>query len=104
MQCEKLVKMNSTAKRVKYDEAVPKKDLSDFLAQFEKEATSNKSEIGEEPTTIDKDISQTLHHLEEGITSIRYCLEKPKSKRITLNEVNRKVDLILEILNSWNTN
>ena len=94
-------KMNSTAKRVKYDEAVPNKDMSDLLAQFEKEATANSEE---EPTSIDtKDISQTLHHLEEGITSIRYSLEKPKSKRVSLNEVNRKVDLILEILNSWNT-
>ena len=94
--------MKSTAKRVKYDEAVPNKDMSDFLAQFEKEATANSEE--EPTTTIDtKDISQTLHHLEEGITSIRYSLEKPKSKRVSLNEVNRKVDLILEILNSWNT-
>lgn len=92
------------AKRVKYD--IPKKemsqDMSDFLVQFEKEAQRGE-EIREVQGEETRDINQTLHHLEEGITSIRYCLEKPK-KRVTLNEVNQKVDKILEILNSWNTN
>ena len=68
------------AKKVKYEEMV---DL------FEKE----------DPPTI----SETLHHLEKDITCIRSCLEKPKQKRVTLNEINQKVDRILEILNSWIT-
>ena len=122
--------MESKAKRVKYDDRVTminykdinnnNEDLVDFLNQFDKEtATLNYNNNGdvvvEQPTLITveqeeasssssssrHDISQTLHHLEEGITSIRTSLEKPKSKRVNLNELNRKIDLILEILTSW---
>ena len=49
------------------------------------------------------DISQTLQNLEEGITDIRASLDKPKEKRVNLKEINRKIDSILQILNSWNT-
>ena len=49
------------------------------------------------------EITQTLQILEDGITDIRTSLDKPKGKRVTLKEIDRKVDLILEILNSWNT-
>ena len=68
------------AKKVKYS-------AEEMIDLFEKE----------DPPTI----SQTLHHLEKDITCIRSCLEKPKPKRVTLNEINQKVDRILEILNSW---
>ena len=44
----------------------------------------------------------TLQQLQEGITSIQTKLEK-KPKRVTLIEVNEKIDKVLEILHSWNT-
>ena len=49
------------------------------------------------------DLTQTLQNLEQGITSIRTSLDKPKEKRVNLREMNRKIDTILEILNSWST-
>ena len=85
--------MDPCNKKVKYDTAVGQ-EMTDFLVQFEKET------VVPAASTSHVDISQTLLHLEEDITCIRSCLEKPKSKRVNLNEINRKVDLILEILNS----
>ena len=44
----------------------------------------------------------TLQQLQEGITSIQTKLEK-KPKRVTLTQLNEKIDKVLEILHSWNT-
>ena len=67
--------------------------MTDFLGQF-------KNELLVKPTSslIHEEINQSLHQLEESITCIQSCLEKPKTKRVNLNEINRKIDLILEIL------
>ena len=78
------------------------KDLQTSLGQFDKEQENS----GSDDTTIadhQQTISETLHTLEAGIISIQSCLEKPKAKRANMNEINRKIDLILEILYSWNT-
>lgn len=42
-----------------------------------------------------------LEKLEQDVNSIRTNLEKKKSK-VTLIQVNEKVDMILTILQSWN--
>ena len=42
-----------------------------------------------------------LEKLEQDVNSIRTNLEKKKSK-VTLSQVNEKVDMILTILQSWN--
>ena len=43
-----------------------------------------------------------LEKLEQDVSSIRTNLEKKRPK-VTLNQLNKKVDLILTILQSWNT-
>ena len=78
------------------------KNLETFLEQFEEQENAG-SDDNAAATEQTRSVAETLHTLEEGITSIRYCLEKPKPKRVNLNEINRKIDLILEILYSWNT-
>lgn len=79
------------------------KDLqTTSLGQLDKEQENS----GSDDITIadhQQTISETLHTLEAGILSIQSCLEKPKAKRANMNEINRKIDLILEILYSWNT-
>ena len=69
-----------------------------FLGQFENEPSVK-------PTTslLQEEINQTLHQLKESITYIQSCLEKTKTKRVNLNEINRKIDLILEILKQSTT-
>ena len=42
-----------------------------------------------------------LEKLEQDVTSIRSNLEKKRSK-VTLSQLNEKVDLIIQILQSWN--
>ena len=52
------------------------------------------------PATSQVD-NATLEKLQKDITSIRSNLEKKKHK-VTLHQLNEKVDLILTILQSWN--
>ena len=81
---------NMTTKIIKLDDMA---DMTDFLEQFE-----NETLVKPTASLLQEEINQTLHHLEESITCIQSCLEKPKTKRVNLNEINRKIDLILEIL------
>ena len=87
-----------TAKRIKLDNitmasVVDPRAMTDFLGQFE-----NETLVKPTASVIQEEINQTLHQLEESITCIQSCLEKPKTKRVNLKEINRKIDLILEIL------
>ena len=107
--------METSRKRLRMNNNQPSsmistdKDLQTLLGQFDKEQENGGSDdttIAEQTRSVvdhQQTISETLHTLEEGIMSIRSCLEKPKAKKVNMNEINRKVDLILEILNSWNT-
>lgn len=52
------------------------------------------------PTTCQVD-NATLEKLQEDVTLIRSNMEKKRHK-VTLNQLNEKVDLILNILQSWN--
>lgn len=56
--------------------------MADFLNQFPLEK---------------QDLNKTLEDVEENVTAIRSFLER-KSKRITMKELNEKLDLILKIL------
>ena len=89
-----------TAKRIKLDDITmasvvdPRVNvMTDFLEQFE-----NETLVKPTASLLQEEINQTLHHLEESITCIQSCLEQPKTKRVNLKEINRKIDLILEIL------
>ena len=87
-----------TAKRIKLDNitmasVVDPRVMTDFLEQFE-----NETLVKPTASLIQEEINQTLHNLEESITSIQSCLEKTKTKRVNLQEINCKIDLILEIL------
>ena len=68
-------------------------EMQDFLDKFE----TRKTEL-----TQQESIKNTLEQLEQDVTSIKTSLEKKKPK-VTLTEVNDKVDMILEILRSWST-
>ena len=67
-----------------------KNDMIDLLHQFNKEVQT--VELTDSDT-----IQQSLHHLEEDMNTIRVCLEK-KRRKITLVEINTKLDTILAIL------
>ena len=91
------------AKRSKLDgitiaNVVDPRTMTDFLGQFE-----NETLVKPTASLIQEEINQTLHQLEESITCIQSCLEKTKTKRVNLNEINRKIDLILEILKQSTT-
>ena len=92
-----------TAKRSKLDgitmaSVVDPRAMTDVFGQFE-----NETLVKPTASLIQEEINQTLHQLEESITCIQSCLEKPKTKRVNLNEINRKIDLILEILKQSTT-
>ena len=57
-------------------------EMADFLSQYPLE---------------NKDLNKTLEDMEENVTAIRSFLER-KTKRITMKELNEKLDLILKIL------
>ena len=63
-------------------------DMTDFLNQF-----TDKTETS---------VTETLHQLQQSVTSIQTKLDA-KPKRITLSQIDAKIDTILEILQSWNT-
>ena len=59
--------------------------------------------IGDLPNFSDeRKIQDTLDQLEQDVTCIKTSLEKRKPK-VTLGQLNKKIDTILEILNEWNT-
>ena len=75
----------SRKREIKRESPDQKQEMVDFLQQFENDTAP-----------------VTLQQLQEGITSIQTKLEK-KPKRVTLSQVNEKIDKVLEILHSWNT-
>ena len=81
--------MEPSSKRTCSDSTKAGEEMQDFLGQFETELTH-------------ESIKNTLEQLEQDVTSIKTSLEKKKPK-VTLGEVNDKVDMILEILRSWST-
>ena len=53
-----------------------------------------------ETTMESKNLQDTLNQIEEGVTSIKSSIEKKKPK-MTLHQLNDKLDIILSILNKW---
>ena len=49
------------------------------------------------------DIKQSLNILANGITELQASLAKPKERRPNLKYIDRKIDIIIEILKSWDT-
>lgn len=75
-------------KRIRLDD-----EMQSFLPQI------HMPEYG--PVTCQID-NKSLEKLHQDVTSIRTNLEKRRSK-VTLNQLNEKVDMILTILQSWNS-
>ena len=49
------------------------------------------------------DIKQSLQVLANGITELQASLMKPKERKPNLKDLNQKVDIIIDILRSWDT-
>ena len=58
-------------------------EMAEFLSQF--------------PVSEKRDLDQTLTELEQNVTAIRSHLEN-KPKKITMKQLDQKLDLILKIL------
>ena len=58
--------------------------------------------LGEEEQD-NSDIKQSLSILANGIAELQASLAKPKEKRPNLKDIDRKIDIIIEILKSWDT-
>ena len=67
--------------------------MQDFLNQYP-------IRDGVEPPVMQSKIQNTLEQLEHDVTSIKTSLEKKRPK-VSLSEINGKVNTILEILRSW---
>ena len=57
----------------------------------------------EEEKIENSDIKQSLQILVNGITEIRASLIKPKERKLNHKGIDQKVDIIIEILRSWDT-
>ena len=82
-------------KRIKLDDAttmasVDGREMLELLDQFENTPVINQA----------KSIDQTLMQMESDITSIRSSLEK-KQKKLSLKDIDRKLDIIIKMLNGW---
>ena len=49
------------------------------------------------------DIMQSLQILANGIAELQASLTKPKERKANLKDIDQKVDIIIEILRSWDT-
>ena len=49
------------------------------------------------------DIKQSLQVLANGITELHASLMNPKGRKPSLKDIDQKVDIIIEILRSWDT-
>ena len=49
------------------------------------------------------DITQSLQILANGIAELQASLSKPKERKPNLKDIDQKVDIIIEILRSWDT-
>ena len=74
--------------------ATSKNDMVNLLHQFDKEVQRQTAVELTDNDTVQK----SLHQLEEDMNTIRGCLEKKRAK-ITLVDINTKLDTILAILN-----
>ena len=82
-----------STKRIKFDDAttmasVDGTEILEFLDHFEN--TQVISQV--------KSIDQTLMQMESDITSIRSSLEM-KPKKLSLKDIDRKLDIIIKMLN-----
>ena len=57
----------------------------------------------EEEETENSEIKHSLQVLANGITELQASLMKPKERKPNLKDIEKKVDIILEILKSWDT-
>ena len=57
----------------------------------------------EEEEKENSDIKQSLQVLANGITELQASLMKPKERKPNLKDLNQKVDIIIDILRSWDT-
>ena len=69
------------------------KEMKDFLDQFPISSSSSYT------TNNEKTLESKLEHIEQNVTCIKSSLEKKRSK-VTLHDVNEKVDLVIELLKS----
>ena len=57
----------------------------------------------EEEEKENSDIKQSLQVLANGITELQASLLKPKERKPNLKDIDQKVDIVIEILRSWDT-
>ena len=57
----------------------------------------------EEEEKENSDIKQSLRVLANGITELQASLMKPKERKPNLKDLDKKVDIVIEILRSWDT-
>ena len=82
-----------TTKIIKID------DIGGEMLEF-LEAIPNQAAV---VTTTSADINDTLQRLVANLACVKTSLEKKKQYRVTLSDVNRKLDQILDILSNQNT-
>ena len=57
----------------------------------------------EEEENDNSEIKHSLQVLANGITELQASLMKPKERKPNLKDIDQKIDIILEILKSWDT-
>ena len=57
----------------------------------------------EEEENNNSEIKHSLQVLANGITELQASLMKPKERKPNLKDIDQKIDIILEILKSWDT-
>ena len=57
----------------------------------------------EEEDIENPDIRKLLQVLANGITEVQASLIKPKERRPNLKDIDHKLDIIIQILKSWDT-
>ena len=57
----------------------------------------------EEEENENSEIKHSLQVLANGITELQASLTKPKERKPNLKDIEKKVDIILQILKSWDT-
>ena len=75
--------------RSTYSETPEMQEMQDMLTQFPIQDSAEQ-----------KTIQTSLEQLEQDVTSIKSTLEQKKPK-VTLVQLNNKLDVVIEILRSW---
>ena len=87
-----------TTKRIKLDDigmvGVVGGEMLEFLKAIPSQAAA---------TTTTADINNTLQRLEANLACVKTSIEKKKQYRVTLSDVNRKLNQILDILSNRKT-